>query len=265
MLPKRDVPAKRAVTMLTDVIGHGSRLQRSEDLTPYVAWVQNVERVLRECFVDVPLSKLYTERFWNIQHPVGPINTRLQMVVQENDVQLEWLTVLRDTVVAMAARFSEPQRSISVLDTNVLLHHKPLSDVQWSRVVGDERVLLVLPRKVVEELDAKKYTGEAKLRDRARTRARLLARCLERKTDQARRGVDVEIVASVDLDPDAARRPPIPVDEEVIETCEALMSYARSNPVYLVTGDQNMQTLAQSRDVDVRRMPEDTEQPLGSE
>ena len=63
---------------------------------------------------------------------------------------------------------------------------------------------------------------------------------------------------------DAARRPPIPTDEEVIETCEALTSYAGSNPVCLVTGDLNMQTLAQSRAVDVQRMPDDTMQRLGS-
>jgi hypothetical protein len=43
------------------------------------------------------------------------------------------------------------------------------------------------------------------------------------------------------------------------------MAYAGSNPVYLVTGDLAMQVVAETRRIDVRRMPDETMQPLGDE
>jgi predicted ribonuclease YlaK len=125
-------------------------------------------------------------------------------------------------------------------------------------------VLLAVPRRVVEELDARKYS-HAKSRDRARQRIRKLASYVAHDAKQPRPGVDVEIVVSVDLDPDAARRPPIPADTEIIETYEALTAYAGANRVCLVTGDLSMQILAESRGIDVQRMPENTAQPLGGE
>ena len=186
------------------------------------------------------------------------------MVMQEVDVQRAWLSKVRDTVEAMVGAFSTPQRSIAVLDTNVLLHHPPLEEVDWSTVIGVGSVMLVVPRRVVEELDERKYV-RTKIGDRARTRVGVLARYVAADAAQIRPGVDVEIVAPVDLDPDAARRQPIPADAKIIDACEALTAYAGSNPVCLVTGDLNMQTLAVTRGIEVRCMPENTMQPRGSD
>jgi rRNA maturation endonuclease Nob1/predicted DNA-binding protein YlxM (UPF0122 family) len=191
-----------------------------------------------------------------------PVEQRLDLLVATVWPSRALSEVSRER--AQALRFAAAERSIAVLDTNVLLHHRPLSDVDWPSIVGAKSVLLVVPLRVVHELDARKYVG-TKGGDRARTRIRLLSEFVAAGADQVRAGVDVEVVASVDLDPGTARRPPIPADTEILETCEALRAYAGSNPVYLVTADLAMQIVAKTRGIDVRRMPDEAMQPLGDE
>jgi hypothetical protein len=257
---KPGVDAEATARDLAGVIqeARNTELAHSLDSVPYVRWAYSVERVLEQWFVDVRLDRLFTERFWRAQGP--SIVLRAEALRREVELQVAWLTEMQVTIEKMARRFSRPARSIAVLDTNILLHHRPLEDVEWDKVVGAKQVLLVVPRRVVQELDARKYVG-TKLGDRARTRIAQLER--DATAGEVRPGVRVEVVGPVDLDPDAARRPPIPADEEITETCEALTSYAGTNPVSLVTGDLAMQLLAENREMTVRRMPEGTMQPLG--
>ena len=72
--------------------------------------------------------------------------------------------------------------------------------------------------------------GNRKLGDRAAKRIGLLTGYVAAEADHIWPGVYVEIVGSVDLDPDAARRPPIRADAEIIDACEALTAHAGSNP-----------------------------------
>ena len=72
--------------------------------------------------------------------------------------------------------------------------------------------------------------GNRKLGDRAAKRIGLLTGYVAAEADHIWPGVYIEIAGSVDLDPDAARRPPIRADAEIIDTCEALTAYAGSNP-----------------------------------
>jgi len=260
---KRGIPVDRATVQLDDVIqmARNSTLARDLDAVPYVSWVYSVERALQSAFVDVPLQRLHTERFWRVQ---GPTIRRAEAISQEVELQVAWLSSVRDTITTMAERFRRQPGAIAVLDTNVLLHHRPLKDVDWGKIVGEKPVLLVIPRRVVEELDARKYVG-TKLGDRARKRIRLLSDHVAPGGEKVRPAVTVQILGPVDLDPDVARRAPIPADEEIIETCEALTSYVDPNRVHLLTGDLSMSMLAENRGLSVRRMPDDVVQPVGDE
>jgi predicted ribonuclease YlaK len=57
---------------------------------------------------------------------------------------------------------------IAVLDSNVLLHHLPPDQVNWQAATERPLVRLILPLRVVEELDSKKYGPSDRLRERAR-------------------------------------------------------------------------------------------------
>jgi hypothetical protein len=49
--------------------------------------------------------------------------------------------------------------TIAVLDTNILLQYEEPSKVPWRDVLAVQSVRLIVPLRVVEELDAKKYSG----------------------------------------------------------------------------------------------------------
>jgi hypothetical protein len=90
----------------------------------YVAWANAVEQALRASFSDVPVQRIYTDRFWRVSMQQS---SRLPAMLELEAHQLvDWLTDVRDQVQAMATRFSGA-RAIGVLDTNVLLHFKPLN------------------------------------------------------------------------------------------------------------------------------------------
>jgi len=60
-----------------------------------------------------------------------------------------------------------------VLDSNSLLHHAPPNQMRWDGVIGSP-VRLVVPLRVVQELDDKKASNSKPLRQRAAKRLRQL-------------------------------------------------------------------------------------------
>jgi hypothetical protein len=67
------------------------------------------------------------------------------------------------------------------------------------------------------------------------------------------------------FDPSLYRRPALPPDVEILDTCEALAAFAGENPVFLVTGDLGMTVRAQARGVALKQMPDEHRQQLGDE
>lgn len=119
------------------------------------------------------------------------------------------------------------------------------------------------PSRVVQELDDKKASNSKPLRQRAAKRlGQLAGYTLGDGLHEVRPGVGIELVGSLDLDPAAERRPPVPADVAILDTCEALATYNGGAAVYLVTGDLGMRVQAETRRIAVVLMPESTALPL---
>jgi PIN domain len=117
----------------------------------------------------------------------------------------------------------------------------PPSQIEWADVIGSP-ARLVVPLRVVRELDDKKATNTKPLRQRAEKRLHQLAGyTLGDGPHEVRSDIGIEVVGSLDLDHSAERRPPIPADVEVLDTCEALATYNGGSGVCLLTGDLGMQ------------------------
>ncbi|HET8892752.1 MAG TPA: PIN domain-containing protein [Gaiellaceae bacterium] len=255
MLPRPGINVSDVVVQLNRYVVEA--FNSPAEIDSYVNWVLFLEVRFDEWFTDVPPALLYSERFWRLTD----LAVRTEpMILRETARVVDLLKVLRDTLDEMVERFASPSRYIAVLDTNVLLHHKPVTDVLWTDVVGESRVTLAIPVRVLDEMDAKKAANNQNLRDRASKRVNLLAPLVlaEASSSPVREGVDLTVVGSVDLDPDAKRRPAPPVDVDVLDTCVALRSVARTNAVFLVTGDLGMAARARWRGIDVRSMPENS-------
>lgn len=218
----------------------------------YALWVDGAETALRECFVDVPFERLYSERYWRLT--TGPHMCPYELLRAEQRDQNEWLDQILATTTAMVERFSTPPSTVVVLDTNVLMHAKPLHDIDWLQRLDASAVRLAVPMRVVDELDERKYGRRDDLRKRARRRVQTLAAYIDQQ--EIRDCVRIEVVSRRQLDPGGVPRPLVDPDVDILDTCEALQAYAAPNSVSVVTGDNGMKLRARERGLPVTLLDE---------
>jgi rRNA-processing protein FCF1 len=221
-------------------------------LNRFLEWVEGTEVQLRYMTLDHDVvTMLHSARHWEIRRLGSEAARPVPLIQLEVELQVEALELLANDLEQRVRRLSATPGRIAVLDTNVLLHYEPPENVDWAEVLGEPPIRLVIPLRVVEELDEKKYARRADLADRAR---RLLPR-LEKAlgaggtAGQLRPGATIE----VPLDP-APRTKPIDADQEVLDTCQELRQFT-GEEVVLVTGDTAMRIRAEARRIPTIRMP----------
>jgi hypothetical protein len=256
MLPRPGI----SIENITAKLGYLTRtVYDATEPIDYALWIAGAESTLRECFVDVPLERLFTERYWHLT--TGPVLRHYDMLRGEQRGLLDWLERVSESTSAMIRRFAEPVAPIAVLDTNVLMHGKPLEEIDWCAKSGGNTVRLVIPLRVVDELDEKKYARRKEMQNRARNRLRLLGRYVEPGVS-VRAGVRAEIVGWRDLDLGGVPRPPISADVDILDSCEAVGVYAAANAVSMVTADVGMTLRARERGLSVSVLDDDDMQPI---
>lgn len=262
MLPKPGQSVDVIVTQLNSLANQATHFS-NDNIAAYVQWVHVLEISLGNLFIDVPFDRLYSERFWQLTRTQPPPVQWQEMISLERDRLVAWLKELLGRVNERAGQFAGATGAVGVLDTNAFLHRLPPSEVEWDALLGSPAELVV-PLRVVHELDDKKAANSKPLRVRASKRLRQLADyTFGDEPHEIRAGVRIAIVRSLDLDSEAERRPRVPAaDVEILDFCEALATYTGSRPVYLVTGDLSMRVQAAARSVRVMPLPEETELPL---
>lgn len=203
--------------------------------------------------MDPELSAhLHGEAYWAIRNPAFSDFRVIELVNMEAREQARWFEKLADHLDGLVQRMSAAQGTLAVLDTHVLLHYQPPEQVKWSEVIGANQVRLVLPLRVIEELDKKKYMARPELADRAR---RLLSRMWAMLAPTAGgptlvcEGVTIEV--PIDEGP---RNRSLDADEEILDTCENLRNIGA--PVVLVTSDTGLSLRAVQRKIKVVPMPD---------
>ena len=135
----------------------------------YVLWVETTEAQLAWLTFDREfVEMLHTERFWRIHDLHHQLPRPFPLVTAERDLQTAALTQLADDLEQRVQRLSSAGGRIAVLDTNVLLHYLPPDQISWPQALGPGGWRLMIPLRVIEELDAKKYSGSKTLGSRAR-------------------------------------------------------------------------------------------------
>jgi predicted ribonuclease YlaK len=115
-------------------------------------------------------------------------------------------------------------------------------------------VRLVIPLRVIEELDAKKHARRRDLADRAR---RVLRRLEEQLGDRMTGPVADNVTISVLLN-DEDRNGAAGADTEILATC-ALLGTITKQGVTLITSDTAMRLRAQAQRIRVWRVPQEYE------
>lgn len=219
----------------------------------YLAWVGTAESQLRNVFVDpATWGHLYDERHWQIYGLSQTSPRPIELIQTAIAVQTTWLDHLADRLKKLADRLAAAPGELTVLDTHVLLHFQPPDQVNWQEVTGADEIRLVLPLRVVEELDEKKYTARDDLAERARRLLSQLRAQLAHSGEapaKIRDGVTIEVPVD-----DGPRQRTLDADQEILDTCRELRAGGQS--VVLVTDDTGMILRAGSAASRVVPMPE---------
>jgi predicted ribonuclease YlaK len=121
------------------------------------------------------------------------------------------------------------------MDRDVLLEYRPLETIPWVEVPGCSTVRLLIPLRVIEELDAKKYSGRPDLAKRAR---RILPQLEGLLRGTAAGQLTTDVTVGVPIDPGPRLRPG-DADEEILATAREIGQLG-GKTVTVVTGDTAM-------------------------
>ena len=262
---KPGVKPRGAVGALTEVIRAGKNVVASVSggtligpgaiplAEAYVVWVENVEGQLNALSLDLDLiDALHTSRYWRIrqlhEEPIRPV----ALVQAEVDRQTRWLEVLLDDLQQRIDRAGASPGSPVVIDTNVLLEFMPPTQIDWPSVLSASTVRLVVPLRVIEELDILKF--DRRRPDRADRARRILPQLAAALGDGGapgalRQGTTIEVTSVP-----APRTRPADADEEVLQTCEELQQFG-SEAVTLISADTAIRLRAQGLQILAIPMP----------
>lgn len=219
----------------------------------YLEWVEQTEVQLASMTQQPEILTMFqSARYWHIRGIDSSTPRPWPLVEAESNLQKAALERMAEDLVQRSIQLSAAPGRITVVDTNVLLHYLPPPQIPWASILRVDEVRLVVPLRVIEELDAKKYAKRSDLADRAR---RVLPLIEDRIGTAGQAGTLQDgVTIEVPIDPSPRRRP-TDADEEILETCEEL-SQMTGRPVALVTGDTAMRIRAEARGIEVVRLPE---------
>jgi hypothetical protein len=221
----------------------------------YLQLVETLEQALRSWFEDDDgaVTGLYGEHYKLIRDMTAATPRPAPLINDEVARQVRVLEQLRAKVQALEAlRVRGGQ--IAVLDTNALMHYQRPDEIPWAEVLGAPAVRIILPIRVIDELDNKKYTGS----DRMSRRADLAIRALRQHSGDLHPGSAATLPDGTTLevfldDPDHMRiaNP----DEELLFRC-LLLQRAIGRTVTIVTGDLGMQLRADALGLGQAEIPD---------
>jgi len=223
----------------------------------YLSEVERAETMMQPWFAgDTWLDHLHSARYWHIRELRDDSLRPWPLLAKEVEWQQAWLGRLTDQLDALIKEDAQadPVAARAVLDTNVHLHFKPFTDLDWCGVLGQEKVRIIVPLAVLRELDDKNNMARRPTGDRAGARLKAMRQLLAGRgagPAQIRDNVTLEVL----LDR-RGHQPHLNTDEEILDRTEALTS-RKGGPVRLVTGDLSMQLRAEARGLTVVELPDE--------
>ena len=219
----------------------------------YLSAVGRVEMQLRNIFMDpIVWSHLYGDRYWFIHAAMDDTPRGVALITDETQEQKRYIDSLINQLERLQQWLDAPTGEMVVVDTHVLLHFQLPEYVNWSEIVGTKQaVRLILPLRVVEELDMFKYREKDDIAKTARALLSQLWKLLEPTSGgpvKIREGVTIEV--PVDGRP---RRRTLDADQEILDQC--LMLKALGKKPILISDDTGLSIRATTKGVRTLPMP----------
>ena len=228
----------------------------------YLQLIERMEFALsHQLVLDDVHRLLHTDRYWHVLDMDSATPRPYPLVNAEIESRMAALTEAADELAARIALWSGPEGwHTTVLDTNVLVRVEPPWQVPWPQIVGRDCVRLVIPLRVIEELEKLKYTNDTKVRQVVRKLVpQLESKLLDNGSDPIR--LDPKITLEVPVEPGLRDRP-IHADEEILTTCESILQFTGRQELTLVTDDTGMHLQARARGIATKRVPDEFKRTL---
>ena len=217
----------------------------------YLTWVEDAEGQLRNVFDNPEVwHGLYSGVHWRIRTMADEEPRPNRLIELEVGRQVDRLNDLQAGIDRIRRWIDRSPGRCVVLDTNVLLHYVPPNQIDWSAFLDPgDGVRLVIPIRVVEELDEKKYSRDSRISRRARSVLSEFGEALmSEEPTSIRDGVWLEV--GLHGEP---RERPLDADWEILSSCRHLLPYAED--LLLVTGDTAMRIRSQNLGIETRVLP----------
>jgi rRNA-processing protein FCF1 len=220
----------------------------------YLTWVEATEGQLSNFTDDLDVrAMLETTAYWEVRQLI-PLSPRpISLIDSEISRQIGNLEGLRDGLSRRRDRARAAPGHIVVVDTNALLHYQLPDSIDWPAIVGEPEVRLVLPLRVIEELDAKKYTDSEKVRRKARELLPKLRSFVG--GGGTPKAVRDDTTIEVYIEPGPRSRPS-DADTEILETAHELHNLS-GKAVTIATADTGMALRGETEGIPTLSMPEE--------
>lgn len=264
------VSIAEAEQALSDTEATWLDLMRDEWVTyrTYSDAVDKVHGLLARTFAEPDLTgELYSATFWHVTS-VNPNWSVTQedprLIAREVKAQLATLDSARAQLLRLRALAERPGMPI-VYDTNMLNHWQQPGGVLWRKVLSanglrPRLVRLVIPMRVIDELDRQKY-GHGDLARKAATAIRYLDRIFSDRDKylpaEIRKGE-----ATLEIWPDDHDRGRgTDADLEILRCASDLSLLLPNERTSVLTDDTGMRLRAQQMHLGTLRMPEEYRKP----
>jgi hypothetical protein len=248
------------ISSAPNVVQGGVHQQVRDLRDAYLWWEEPKEEQLWAWTHDLDTATMFhTPGHWHVRQiasgqpnaQLAPDARAVPLIRGELERHAGRLRLLADDLERRIARASAGSGHPTILDTNLLLHCMRPDQVKWTEVVGRAPVRLVVPLRVVEELDAKKYAGNAKLGGRARA----VLPWLETAVGPSGEAKDVAdgVTIEVTVEP-GPREHPSDADREILDVCHEIRQFGGAAPT-LVTGDTGALLRAHAEEILAIKMP----------
>lgn len=241
------VDPRHAVNVLREQIERAGGISATghvqEMQARYLDWAEGCEEHLPFLTHDLETLTIFDTPRWRMIREMTIADQRpWPLIAAELKLQVSILESMLGDLEARLGRAGSGDGDVVVLDTNVLLHYQPVAELPWASIAGRQPLRLVLPLRVIEELDEKKYSR----RDDLAARARRILPTLRAHVGEAGAGAPLAdgVTLEVWIDPDRRVRP-ADADEEILAVCLELAQFGPA-PASIATGDTAMQLRAET-------------------
>ena len=218
----------------------------------YVRWAISTEQQLLSVISRQDVNRIFDNPRHRDLCSMPPGSQMSLLISAEVTAKAAELKEIADDLIEARARMARSPGVPTIVDANVLLQYHRLDQIKWASIVGGQ-ARIMLPLRVIEELDAMKYDPKERLRDVARDLLPWLESLFPGPDAgpvpaNGPDGATVEVLLA-----DRPRYRPSDADEEILDVYHEVRLLAAT--AKLVTGDTGMRMRARAQGIEACPMP----------